>query len=395
MLANFLTSMVHSSSLALLSLYALKIGGSNSQAGLLTGIYSFSALVFRPVFGQMLDKHSRKTVVILGLSLITLSTVAYVFTQSISVLLIFRTINGIGFSAGSTAIATVVADILPMNRLAEGIGYFGLSNTLAQAIGPLLGLYMIQVYGYPALFIAAVGVSVASMICALPIKYTRKKEPKLGSQVGSVPKQKGFGFLEAPLIWPSILLLLTVTSNGAVLTFVASYAMSLEIKEIGMFFTVSSIGTMIARLIFGRLSKRFNLGSILFVSIILVIISQLILGTAAQLWQFLLSAVFFGTGMGCVVPIINTVVIMLASPDRKGTALSVYYCAMDMAMGLSAVIWGIIAQHFGYPAIYIAAAICCFTALMIYVFALRKRLSRLNWKRELRSRPKEESSISA
>jgi MFS family permease len=140
MLANFFTSLVHFSFLTLLPLYALKLGGNNTQAGLMTGLYSLAALLCRPIFGKMLDKLGRKPVVIIGLTLITLSCAAFIFTHSMAVFLFFRIFNGIGFSAGSTAIATVVADILPVKRLAEGIGYFGLSNTFAQAVGPLFAL---------------------------------------------------------------------------------------------------------------------------------------------------------------------------------------------------------------------------------------------------------------
>lgn len=374
MLANFFTCIVHFSLLTLLPLYAVKVGGTNTQVGLLTGLYSLAALAFRPVFGRMLDRSGRKPVLILGLALVTLSTATYIFTHSIVVLLAFRILSGVGFSAGSTAIATVVADILPGRRLAEGIGYFGLSSTFAQAVGPLTGLYIIQSFGYRTLFMALVAMSVVSMLFVWVIKYPPRPVLAADSHSTAPPAQKSYGFLEASLIWPALILLLVVTASGAVMTFVANYAFSLGITNIGMFFTVVSAGTIISRLVFGKLTLRFSLGHILVLSMVAVIFSQLILGIAAGFWLFLVAAAFFGLGIGWVVPIINTVIVLFASPDRKGAALSVHYSAMDIGIGASSIIWGVVSGHYGYAVIYELSALCCVAALMIYFFTLRGRL---------------------
>lgn len=374
MLANFFTSLVHFIFITLLPLYALSIGGNNVQAGLLTGLYSFSALIFRPVFGKLLDKKGRKPVVLIGLSLITLMSAAYILCDTVSILLVLRMINGIGFSAGSTAIATVIADIVPPHRLAEGIGYFGLSNTLAQAVGPLLGLFLIQHYGYGVLLCTVLGISVLSMLCALPVKYPQKIELQREHQEIDSHEKTREGFFEIVLFWPALLLLLIATTMGAVSTFVAKYALTQGINDIGSFFTVFALGTMVTRIGFGKLSSRFGLGKILAPAIMAVILSQIVLSVATQLWVFIIAAIFYGLGMGCISPILNTVVVLFASPHRKGEAVAVYYCAMDIGVGLGAIIWGVVAQYFGFSFIYILAGFCSSLALIIYYLFLKKAL---------------------
>ncbi|NLO98468.1 MAG: MFS transporter [Peptococcaceae bacterium] len=374
MLANFFTSLVHFCFLTLLPMYALRIGGNNTQAGLMTGLYSFAALFCRPLFGKMLDKLGRKPVLIIGLTLITLSSAAYIFTHSMLVFLFFRIINGIGFSAGSTAIATVVADILPEKRLAEGIGYFGLSNTFGQAVGPFLGLWIIQNFGFPVFFICAVGVSVLSLSGTLTLKYEEKNDSNIEKRYLTKPEKQEHGMLEAQLVWPILILLLAATSNGSVMTFVTNYALSLGIDNIGSFFTVVSIGTILSRLVFGKLSNHLKLGSILVLALIGILLSQFVLGFATKLWLFLIAAIFFGLGIGWTVPVINTIIVLFASAERKGSALAGFYCALDIGVGGSAIIWGVIAQHFGYPPIYFLAALNCGCALVLYYAALKKRL---------------------
>ncbi|UWG98213.1 MFS transporter [Dehalobacter sp. DCM] len=379
MMVNLLTFINHFIFIALLPVYVIHIGGTNTDAGLLTGLFSIAALVFRPVFGKLLDNKGRKIVLIMGLTLITIMSASFIFTRTISLLMIFRIINGIGFSAGSTAISTVVADILPKARLAEGIGYFGISNNIAQAIGPLIGLYIIQGYGYTALFVAVAVVSFISMICSFPIKYTKqhaKEKEEKGKLAGQSDRNTNIRlrFLETALISPALMMLLIATVFGAVQTFVAKYALSMGISNIGIFFTVYALATIFSRFFYGQLITTMGLGKTLVPAILLVILSQIILSFATTLWMFILSAIFYGFGAGFIMPTLNTIIVLFASPSKKGMALALFFSAMDIGVGFSAIIWGILSQNFGYPVIYMGSVVSCVLALIIYAVSLKKSL---------------------
>ncbi len=117
-------------------LYAIHLGGNNSISGLLFGLFMAAAILFRPLFGTLIDDKSRRMVLIVGCIISTVISLSYVFAFSIGILLLVRSLHGIGFSATTNASGTIVSDIVPRSRLAEGVGYFGLSITLATAVGP-------------------------------------------------------------------------------------------------------------------------------------------------------------------------------------------------------------------------------------------------------------------
>lgn len=73
--------------ITLLPLFTLSIGGNNFLAGLLTTILTISALIFRPIFGKMLDDKGRRIVLILGLFLFSVSTILLVASTNIVMLL--------------------------------------------------------------------------------------------------------------------------------------------------------------------------------------------------------------------------------------------------------------------------------------------------------------------
>ena len=135
-------------------LYAIHLGGNNSISGLLFGLFMGAAILFRPLFGTLIDDKSRRLVLIIGCMISTVISLSYVLAFSIGILLFVRSLHGVGFSATTNASGTIVSDIVPRSRLAEGVGYFGLSNTLATAIGPALSLLLIQHYHFNVLFLA-------------------------------------------------------------------------------------------------------------------------------------------------------------------------------------------------------------------------------------------------
>ncbi|NLM22040.1 MAG: MFS transporter [Peptococcaceae bacterium] len=387
MAVSLLFYLQHYTFFSLLPLYAMKVGGNNTVAGMMTGVFSLVSLLFRPLFGRMLDLKGRKPVVITGLGIIVLVTFSYNFCFNASSLIVIRIIHGAGFSAGTTAISTVVADIVPKKRLAEGIGYFGLSNTLAQALGPLIGLWIIQSSGFNQLFLLTAAISLVSLICALLVKYRKgnlgrenidqknkqQKQP-LSSGAAVLSRLRNIRIMEPALIAPAAVTLFITTSNGAVQTFVAKYALSRGIEDIGVFFTVFAIFTALSRVLAGKLSNRFGLGGVLVLAIVIMLLSQLTLVFAHQLFMFLIAAMCYGLALGFWQPTLNTIFVLFSSPERKGRAIAVFYSSVDIGIGVSAIILGRLSQAFGFPIIYVCTFCCCLITLAIYFLALRSRL---------------------
>lgn len=123
--------------------YAVKmLGADESQVGYIIGVYTLSALAIRPLAGYALDSLGRKKIYLLALATFGLLIGTYYFATSLVLLLVLRLIHGLSWGVTTTGGGTIVADILPSQRRGEGVGYFGLSMTLAMAIGPGIGLWL-------------------------------------------------------------------------------------------------------------------------------------------------------------------------------------------------------------------------------------------------------------
>lgn len=155
-MANFFIFLGFQMTLPTIPLFVQQLGGSDQLIGVITGIFTFSALALRPYAGHSLESKGRRFVYMLGLATFVISVGSYAFVSSIVILFIMRMVQGVGWGFSTTATGTIATDLIPPKRRGEGMGYFGLSGNLALAFGPALGLtltgYFVIYFFFPHLF---------------------------------------------------------------------------------------------------------------------------------------------------------------------------------------------------------------------------------------------------
>ena len=377
-------------SMTTLPVYAQYIGGSKSIAGFTTGIFAISAFLFRPLFGNLLDSKGRKIILVIGIIIFSLTTLSYNFVYTIVIILILRFIHGIGFSAYSNAGGTIIADVVPGSRLSEGVGLFILVNIIAMAFGPTIGLKFTEKSNYNALFILTFILAGIGLVCAFFINYERKEEKfktlKLKSDCKDgemdIPTEtkgriiKKNIFFEKTAIPVSLAQFFIALSLGSILTFLPLYALSQNIENIGIFFTVYAIAALCVRIIGGRLADNYGPSWIILPGMLILALSLAILAFAASMNVFLIAAVLFGFGFGAVQPTLNAIMIKLCPINRRGVGNATMFSAIDIGIGLGSILWGFIAEALGFTYIYLGSAVSVFLALIVYSLMVKKQLER-------------------
>ncbi|NMA80611.1 MAG: MFS transporter, partial [Jeotgalicoccus halophilus] len=152
-IANFFIFTSFQMTLPTLPLYVQEIGSNETWVGIIVGIFTFSALLIRPFGGKMLDTTGRAPVFITGLAILVISLYSLAVSTTILILVAVRIVQGIGWGLSNTASGTIASDLVPKDRRGEGLGFFGLSGNLALAIGPALGLFLVNHIEFSTLFI--------------------------------------------------------------------------------------------------------------------------------------------------------------------------------------------------------------------------------------------------
>ncbi|CQR72971.1 Tetracycline resistance protein, class B [Sporomusa ovata DSM 2662] len=369
---NFLTCVGNFMLLSTLPILVLHIGGSKLMAGLITGIYSLTAFISRLQIGPLLDRKGRTSILIAGLSLLLIITASYnIVAYSVILLLMLRAIHGIGWSTVTTSTSTIASDLIPAIRRSEGMGLFGISISVAMVVGPGLGLYIMEHYGYASLFILSAGFIILALITGFSASYCRRNyhSTQLSNEKSTNTSSKQnikLTVIEKSALYPSFLFFIIVTTYSTIMIFLPPYASDRGITNIGAFFTVTALAMMFTRLTTGRIADRYGTAKVVVPGMFLLAIALQILSASASLPMFLFAALIYGLGYGSVQPALNALAISLAPAERRGTANATFLCAQDMGGIIGSVIWGIVAQTFGFSYIYSTSAILIVVAVIWY-----------------------------
>ena len=119
--------------------HILELGGSKFAAGLFLGLLTYSSAFSAPITGGLADRVGKRRMLIVGSLAIAGFSGVYAFLRDYRILLALVLVHGVFWSGLLSASSAYITDIIPPNRRAEGISYWGLSNILAIAVAPQVG----------------------------------------------------------------------------------------------------------------------------------------------------------------------------------------------------------------------------------------------------------------
>lgn len=370
-----------------LPIYAKNLTGTSVYAGLIMTVYTLAALASRPITGYLNDRLGRVRMLIGGAALCAVACYLYKYSAVITMLILFRILHGIGFGIHSTSGATVAADVIPRDRMSEGLGIFGLYGTIASAVAPGIALAIIgdgdSNEKFTPLFILAAAVAVACMLLNGLIRYERhgkdtENEAKASASAAAaapdnLPLPKAFLGFEAGVILPSVVIICVFVAYSSVASFLTLFAKARSFGNIGIFFTLSAVGMFFSRAILGKVADRRG-GDIL----VIPALSALVLCYAAipfvnkAVWLFVLGFPI-GLAQGAICPAVNTLLFRLCSRQRRGTAAAAYFSSIDMGFAIGSLMFGVIEEYLGYYLLFGIAAAFSAVAAVVYTLSLTKR----------------------
>ncbi len=403
MIANFMLFFAFYVLTPLLPLYLSEhFGATKDIIGLVLSGYTITALVLRPFSGFLVDSFPRKMVLMVSFASFAIFFAGYLAASTLLVFTIVRTLHGGPFGALTVANSTVAIDVLPSSRRTEGIGYYGLSNNLAMALAPTIGIWLYQLSGsFDLLFWLALAVAFGGWAIDATVRLpgSRMSEASAAAEAGaaaiakSAPRTSGktpaLSFDRFFLLrgW---LLGVNMVAFGFCFGVLSNY-LAIYGKETlgitggtGTYFMICSIGLMLSRLQGARALRRGRLthnaaeGMVIslvgYTLFIFVPTLEALLSFHSAPLTFLGyygSALLIGLGNGHMWPAFQNMTICVAPNSQRGTANSTILVSWDIGMGLGILLGGVVAEHLGYGAAFWTVA--AVNALGVATFFLRTR----------------------
>lgn len=357
-----------------------------SAVGVILCCYTVSGLCVRPFSGFLMDKFPRKPIYIFCYAICTAIFLGYMAAASLLWFILMRTLHGVAFSSTTLGGNTLCVDITPSSRRGEALGYYGLTNNTAMALGPMTGLFMHDHVSYTVVFLTGMMFCTIGFICACLVKARTPESIRLRMEkkrlTGRDPapvsgKMSLDRFVLIKGIPVSVSLLMLSIPYGATTNFVAVYAREIHLGvQTGFFFTLMAAGMGVSRLVAGKKVDKGLITQCIHFGYYPVVLAFLMLGLCrfvapqnmgAAEAMFFTVPVLLGVGFGVMFPAMNSLYINLAPNCKRATATSTYLTAWDVGLGIGIATSGMIAQHFTFYMVYIIGAVLCAISLWFFV----------------------------
>ena len=350
----------------LLPLYLRDVfNADKAMIGLVLSGYSIAALAIRFFSGYIVDRFSRKKVLLIGYASFALFFLGYYLTGSIILFAVIRTLHGAPFGLTSVSSNTVAIDVLPSQRRGEGIGYWGLSNNFAMAVGPSLSLMLYHHFdSYNLLFtvsllFALLGLFINTFVnCKYRPPIMEKKKMSLDR----------FLLLEG---WSQgICITFIAMAYGILSTYIAIY--SKDVLNIttgtGTFFMLFALGLILSRFVGVKaLSKGYAVRNATY-GVIVVAVGYSMFTFWQTLYGYYISAVVIGFGQASMYPAVQTMFLNMTTNDKRGTANATILTSWDLGVGLGIILGGYVAEHLGgYNSAFMMSAVVSALSLIFFL----------------------------
>jgi MFS family permease len=357
-LANFANAFGMQMLVATLPVYVISLGGSQLDAGLVSGAMAFTALLFRPFIGWLTDAWRRRPLVLIGTSCYGCASVVYLLAGSIPVLLLGRFVHGFGLSCYTTASNAYVADIAPRKRRAEAVGLFAAAQAVGLIIGPVIGFILVESTGFHDLFYVSGGLAFTAFTISLFAR--ERRQPWQVERLPWSPRTSIVAVDALPVAWT---VLCMGMGFGAVTAFIAIFAQSRGLLNPGVYFMVQAIALLISRTFAGRVADRHGRAIAIIPGIILMAAALALLPLARGFPYFVISASLFGLGFGTAQPATMALLIDRVRPERRGLATGTYFTGFDVGISIGSILLGMVSQRWGFGVMWPLAAACTLLGL--------------------------------
>ena len=362
-ISNCIINFGHSLVAYMLNGYLIAIGIASTVIGFIVSLFSFAALGFRPISGPLIDGWNKKKLYIIMLIVIIASYVGYSFLHSLPFLIISRLLHGLGQGCISALAMAMAGDAVPKEKLSSGMSFYVIGSIATGAIGPALGLAIMEKYGYSYAFVLPLILLMIALIFSFFLEGSYSSDSKIRFSLS--------GMICRESILPAILVLLTGIVRIGISTYLVVFITDVRhIEGMTFYYYVNAAAMILSRPFFGRLTDRKGLHISLIPSYIFFALTLVLTAFCRNTWQLMLLAVVNALGFGTAFSSQQAMFVKVAPPELRGAASNTSYVGLDIGEMVGPIIFGALLNSVGYSTMFLLLLIpLAISALLLAVWA--------------------------
>ena len=347
------------------------LGFGPAIVGLVTGSQFAASLFSRVWSGRTCDVRGAKTAVSIGLAaaaaagLIYLASLQFAAnsTTSVIVLLVGRAVLG-----GAESFVITGATVWGLARVGatnagQVIAWMGTAMFAAFAASAPIGVAIYDRTGFTGVAAVTMLASLATLLLVAPLRDQQKPDRREPHGMAAVLKT----------IWlPGLGAALASVGFGVILSFASLLFAERGWMPVWLAFTAFAVALILARLLVGHLPDKLGGARVALVCVVLEAAGLALLGLASSIVPAAIGAALTGLGYALVFPGLGVEAVRRTPPESRGITMGAYTACLDLALGMTGPVLGIVAGGVGLGSTFLVGAACVLSASLVALQLLRQ-----------------------
>lgn len=337
-------------------LYASRYGAAGFSLGLIYAMFSVSRMIFMPVAGNLSDKSDRKRFIASGLAIYAISSLGYIWADSVIELIWVRFLHGFGSAMVIPIAAALIGDLSPKGSEGRMMGSFQATLFAGFGFGPLLGGAVHQWAGPEWVFCLMGGFTFISLLSVLimlprPGGAAQQKKPVQKNFRETVRNRRFAGLL--------VFRFSNAVGRAALIAFLPVLAdgFGISAAEIGFLISLNILLTGALQYLFGKMADRFSRVLLILIGGLINAVALLLLPIGDSLFAFIFISLMIGIGAGAAFPAAGAIATELGRSYGMGNIMGFFNMGMSLGMVVGPIVSGWILNLFGMPYVFVFAGI--------------------------------------
>jgi MFS transporter, DHA1 family, multidrug resistance protein len=387
--AQLITTVGFSSIFPFLPLYVEKLGSSTGLSvellsGLVFSSQAFTMMIASPFWGALADRYGRKLMVERAMFGGVIVLLLMAFVKNAEQLVILRAIQGL-ITGTQAAANALVASEAPRDQAGYAMGILQVGNGAGVALGPLIGGFVADLYGYaPAFYITAAMLLIAGMTVLVGVKETPSPVKEKTVEKKSVLGEWKIILASSTVVVAYSLRFLSQLGTTLILPvaplFIQSLLSSTEhVNTItGVVVGIGAVTTTISAFFLGKLSDRTGHRRILIICSGLAAVLYFLQYPVTSVWHFLILQGLVGIMAGGIVPAISALEAIHSKAGKEGAVYGLDNSIISGSRTLAPMLGSGLAVWFNLRSTFVATSILflAMTILSIWLLPASGKLAR-------------------
>jgi len=334
-----------------------ELGGDGLAVGVNLAVFSIAAIAARPMIARIGDRYGRRFLMVGGALLAGAAIATTAFVHSLATLLPLRAISGVGEAALFVGAATLIADLSPSERRAEGASYFSLAVFGGLGIGPVVGEVVLGNDRYRAVYL------VASLFCVAAALIALRAPNRVAGVVTAPVDSEARGFHRAALL-PGLVLACGIGGFAAFNAFLPTHAEALGMPA-SVPFLVYSVLCLSLRVVGARLPERLGLGNALMAALVGISGGLLLLALLDHPSGVYLGTAVLAFGMALLYPSLMAFAVNSVTEPERARVLASFTMFFEVGTVVGGLLLGSVARFGGEQGAFAGGAILAASGIWV------------------------------